>query len=114
MRDTLPGRSNILIVGASLMDAAYNILALAHADHRFIRSEPTTLAASHHADFLSLEQAGCTQTDCVVFHNGYPYTWDQTHFSLEFSSFLSSALAPQLEHTWLGDLHEQALRPGTP
>jgi|GEM_PF-1127105 len=102
------------MVGDSLMDAAYNILALAYADHHFIRSKLTTLAASHHADFLSLEQAGCTQTDCVVFHNGYPYTWDRTHFSLEFWRFLSSALAPQLEHTWLGDLHEQALRPGMP
>jgi peptidoglycan/LPS O-acetylase OafA/YrhL len=74
-------------------------------DSEFIfEEELRTLANTHDATFVSLKQAACNDMGCTVFTEGYPYTWDQFHFSLEFSSYLATALAPQLRETWLDQL----------
>ncbi|MDR2213860.1 MAG: acyltransferase [Pseudomonadales bacterium] len=59
------------------------------------------LAKRYGAEFISLRQPACKAGSCTVFVEGYPYTWDQWHFSLEFSRYLSELLAPRLRETWL-------------
>jgi peptidoglycan/LPS O-acetylase OafA/YrhL len=73
--------------------------------------ELTALAKTYGAEFVSLKQAACDEARCTVFAGGYPYSWDQWHFSLEFSSYLATALAPQLRKTWLNGLHKPQSNP---
>lgn len=74
------------------------------ASEFIFEDELRALAQTYDAAFVSLQQAACNESGCPVFTDGYPYSWDEVHFSLEFSTYMATVLAPELQETWLDKL----------
>ena len=50
--------------------------------------------------FINIKEYACNDK-CTFFINGYPYTWDKFHYSLEFSRFLSEKMSQDLKKIFI-------------
>ncbi|HEY7885189.1 MAG TPA: acyltransferase [Cellvibrionaceae bacterium] len=63
------------------------------------------IAEKYSIDFISIKSHACpTESECPIFIEGKPFSWDRQHYSVEFSDYLSKVMRNTLTNTWLGSL----------
>lgn len=71
-------------------------------DHEF-----RILAQTHGIEFISIREIVCTESSgCPVFIGDSPYSWDNHHWTAEFTDYLSEKMKMKLSNTWLNKSSE--------
>jgi len=58
--------------------------------------ELADLADEYGATFVSLKELACDSGYCLMFADGYPFTWDRQHLSREFAGRLSGEISSSI------------------
>lgn len=59
-------------------------------------------------DFISIREIMCTQnSECPVYVDDSPYSWDGHHWSVEFTDYLYEKTKLRLSNTWLKKLSDE-------
>lgn len=65
-------------------------------------SELRELSREYGAEFVSIRDYACTvDAGCKIFIGDVPFSWDQHHWSSEFTEYLSEKMKDRLDASWL-------------
>ncbi len=63
----------------------------------YLQDELEKIANDFNYAYLGIDKYACSE-NCKLFIDGYPFTWDKFHFSLEFSNYLSAQMEQSIKN----------------